>query len=157
MRTIGLAAMALAATSTASCSAPLACPTVGYSSTLTVELAEPRDDIALELCVTEGCSPRARDDLPADEPIVVCETLDCVTATPTPDEPARADDGIWMLEGDGVDGWSVTIMTGGEVVAYRLVASDGVVLDEGEVTPDWERVGGSEQCGGPREAEVVLG
>ena len=33
--------------------------------------------------------------------------------------------------------------------------ADGV-LTELTVTPDWVRVGGSAECGGPTEAEVVV-
>lgn len=150
-------AAALVATATAACAGlPTACPAVGYSSTLTVTLAEPHDGVALELCVTQGCTPRALDDVPVDEPIEVCDSMECVTASPQPE--ASADDGIWMLErGDGVDGWTITIFTGGTAVGYRLLDPAGAVLDEGEAEPDWVRVGGSEQCGGPSEAEIVLG
>lgn len=137
MRRLGLAsAAALAACTTAACSPlPVACPAIGYASTLTATLAEPRADVTLELCVTAGCTPRALDDVPVDEPIEVCESMDCVTATPEPD--TGADDGIWMLErGDSVDGWTISIMAGGETIAYRLLGADGAVLDEGEVEPD---------------------
>ena len=140
MRRLGLVATtALAASSTAACM-PIACTTIGYSSTLTLRLAEPRDDAILELCVTAGCTPRPIDD-------------------PTPAAP-DADEGIWSSVdggGDGVVGWTISIMTGGPAVVYRVLAADGTVIDDGEVEPDWVRVGGSEQCGGPAEAEVVLG
>lgn len=159
MRRLGfVAATALAASATVACMPlPVVCTTVGYASVLTVTPAEPRPDISLELCVTEGCTPRAFDEAPSDQPIEVCETEECITGAP--EEPAAsADDGIWQIEsGDGRDGWTVSIFSGGTVVAYRLLDADGALLAEGEVEPDWVRVGGSEQCGGPAEAEVVLG
>lgn len=157
MRRVALAAaVVVAAGATAACAPlPFACTTIGYSSTLTVTLADPRDDVALELCLAEGCTPRPVDEIASDEPIEICQTEACITATP--DGSAQGDDGHWALEGgDGLDGWTITIISG-DVVGYRLLAADGTVLAEGEVEPDWVRVGGSEQCGGPAEAEVVLG
>ena len=62
IRRIALAATTmLAATLTAACSAPSVCTAVDYVASLTVVLAEPRSDVTLELCVTEGCTPRALD------------------------------------------------------------------------------------------------
>lgn len=136
---------------------PLVCTTVGYSATLTVTLAEPRGDVELELCLVEGCTPRPVDEQVPDQPIEICETEACITAAPEESEQIAAG-GQWMLqEGDGVDGWTISVVGGGDVVAYRLLAADGTVVAEGESRPDWVRVGGSEACGGPHAAEVVLG
>ncbi|SDH50623.1 hypothetical protein SAMN04489720_1457 [Agrococcus jejuensis] len=140
MRRLGLVATtALAATVTAACAPlPVACPAVGYFSTLSVTLAEPRDDVALELCLSAGCAPAPLDELASDEAIA---------------------DGLFgEASGDGLEGWTISIMSGGtDAVGYRLLDVAGTVLAEGEVEPEWVRVGGSEQCGGPTEAEIVLG
>lgn len=157
----GLAALAaLVVSATAACAPlPAVCTTIGYSSTLTVTLAEPRDDVALELCLIDGCTPRPVDEVPSDAPIEPCVDDGCWTQSPAADDgPDVAADGQWVLErGDGLDGWTISILSGGDVVAYRLLAADGTVLAEGESRPDWVRVGGTEQCGGPTEAELVLG
>lgn len=141
MRRVALAAaVVVAAVATAACAPlPLACTTIGYSSTLTVTLADPRDDVALELCLSDGCTPAPLDQLSSDE--------------------AFAEGRFGEASGDGVDGWTVVLGGGGDVVGYRLLDADGTVLAEaeGELEPDWVRVGGSEQCGGPAEAELVLG
>lgn len=132
------AATTLVASATAAClPLPVACTTIGYSSTLTVTLAEPRPDATLELCLAEGCTPAPLEELSSDE--------------------AFAEGRFGEASGDGRSGWTVVLGGGGDAVGYRLLDADGAVLAEGEVEPDWVRVGGSEQCGGPAEAEVVLG
>lgn len=132
------AATALVASTTAAClPLPVACPAVGYLSALSVTLAQPRADVTLELCLTEGCTPAPLEELSSDE--------------------AFAEGLFGEASGDGISGWAVVLGGGGDVVGYRLLATDGTVLAEGAVEPVWVRVGGSEQCGGPAEAEVVLG
>lgn len=43
-----------------------------------------------------------------------------------------------------------------EQVTVRALAADGTVVSDTEVTPEWVRVGGSEQCSGPGEATVTV-
>lgn len=43
-----------------------------------------------------------------------------------------------------------------EQVTVRTLASDGTALSNTKVTPEWVRVGGSEQCGGPGETTVTV-
>lgn len=125
---------------------------------LTLTLAEPRDDVELELCLVDGCTPWPVGVLPSDEPIEPCGDGCWTQAPASGDGPDVAADGQWFLEGgDAVDGWTISVLSGGDVVAYRLLDATGTVLADGEVQPDWVRVGGTEQCGGPTEAQVVLG
>ncbi len=37
-----------------------------------------------------------------------------------------------------------------------LVSAGSATPTEHEVTPEWVRVGGTEECGGPHEAEIVV-
>ncbi len=56
---------------------------------------------------------------------------------------------------DGRAAFGVGIPRPGTVVVTVLDA-DGEVLAVHEASPDWARVGGTEACGGPSEAEVVV-
>lgn len=72
------------------------------------------------------------------------------TPTPSPTEEAlvatRVDDDTWNV---------VFLFNGPAEATVRAVASDGQVLEEREVAFEWKRVGGSERCGGPQEAEPI--
>lgn len=41
-------------------------------------------------------------------------------------------------------------------VGWRLLDASGVELAQGTADADWKRVGGTAQCGGPREAMITL-
>lgn len=71
-------------------------------------------------------------------------------------EPMVEDTGVLTLVGDGVAGWSADFVGGQSVVGYQLTDTVGGVVAEGTVDVDWVRVGGTERCGGPREAEIDL-
>ncbi|HEY9324791.1 MAG TPA: hypothetical protein VIP50_07665, partial [Agromyces sp.] len=58
----------------------------------------------------------------------------------------RIDEGTWRISFPTQSPDSLTV---------RAVAATGEVLAEREVTVEWERVGGSEQCGGPSEGEPI--
>lgn len=66
---------------------------------------------------------------------------------------------------DGVEG--VTPVTGRDTavvfpmatpdsVEVAVLAPDGAVLAQVDAAPDWVRVGGSEECGGPHAATVTV-
>ena len=63
----------------------------------------------------------------------------------------------YLARADGRSAWAITVM--GElpkdvtVTAYR---ADESIAGESTAVLVWERVGGSEQCGGPMEAEPVI-
>lgn len=71
-------------------------------------------------------------------------------------EPVVEDTGVFTLVGDGVSGWTADFVGGQSVVGYRLIDTVGGVIAEGSIDVDWVRVGGTERCGGPMEAEIEL-
>jgi hypothetical protein len=59
-------------------------------------------------------------------------------------------------ERDG-DSWTFsTDMMAPDQVTVRTLAADRQINSETDVEPDWERVGGSERCGGPAAAVVTV-
>lgn len=47
-------------------------------------------------------------------------------------------------------------MTQPKRVTVLVLGPGGEVRSDTEVTPEWERVGGDERCGGPAEATVTV-
>ena len=105
-----------------------ACPEMGWLNELTVELSGETGEVRhLELCDDTGCTPSASSRSAA--------------------APRDLGDGRWV----------VTLgMTVPESLTLRARASDGSVLAETEITPDWRRVGGTERCGGPHEGHAAV-
>lgn len=123
-----------------------ACTTIGYVSTLTVNLEGDASTVdEVRICAGEVCSVS---ELPSASPrIVVQESLDA-KASPTPaPEPspsyygARADADTWVF--------TFTLGPHPEHVSVRALAEDGTVLAEQENDLVWTRTGGTAQCGGP--------
>ena len=119
----------------------IACPAIGYVSTVEVVLV---GDIVradtVRFCDDED---RCSSELPPDSAPP--------TATPDPAEQlaytaARVDTGHW----------TITVLTGlptrGTATAY---SAEGTVVGEATATLDWERVGGTEQCGGPMGTDPI--
>lgn len=126
------------------CASPgFVCSAVGYPSVAKIALAEPRANVDLELCDGPGCVP--------GPPMVPVE-MQPPRATVEP----LVDTGVFSIVGDGLSGWSADFVGGQSVVGYRLTDTLGGVIAEGAVDVDWVRVGGTERCGGPREAEIEL-
>ncbi len=111
----------------------VACPAIGWSNTLVVQLAGDSSAVdQVQLCTDEGCAPADTTDSSG--------TLDWI-----------------MVEDNDGDSWTFSLgMSRLEQVTVRALAADGRVLSETEATPEWTRVGGSEQCGGPGEATVTV-
>ena len=106
---------------------PVACPAIGWINTLEIRLA---GDIArletLIACTDDGC------------------------ATPEqnvgPTGLQRIDDARWQL---------TLTHPAPELVTINAVDASGQLIGHSTATPDWVRVGGSEACGGPMEADAV--
>lgn len=113
--------------------APFACPAIGWSNTLTVQLVGDTSAVdQVQRCTDAGCAPAA--DVDPSGPL-----------------------GWITVESNDGDSWTFSVgMTSMEQVTVRTLAADGTVLSDTEATPEWVRVGGSAQCGGPSEATVAV-
>lgn len=79
-----------------------------------------------------------------------------IQPAPTTPLPAARDTGVMSIIGDGVTGWTADFLSGQPTIGWRLLDATGVELAQGKADADWKRVGGSAQCGGPREAMITL-
>ena len=107
------------------------CPAVGWFDTLTVQLAEDWPD-------GEGRSVRLDCGGPCDPPVLS-------------GDPSRLTAAVEGSTARFTVGMSVP-----RTVVVTVLGPDGAVLAEIDADPDWERVGGSEECGGPHEATVTV-
>lgn len=137
---------------------PTACTAIGRTDTVAVEVpgsADPASRVAgVVVCQGPDCTPGV-----PPEPAVPTAPGE---ATPGAPAVGRLPDGtaptavLPMVERDG-DVWSVP--TSSDTAGRGRVAvlgADGRVLVERDVRFTWVRHGGSEQCGGPSTAEVVV-
>lgn len=107
------------------------CTTIGWSNTLVVRVDGSADVVAaVEVCDDRGCSS----------------------------EPSR--DGVSGFSPPEVttDGWVFHLadMSLPDRVVVRALDAGHRVVHASEVEPEWERIGGSEQCGGPEKATITL-
>ncbi len=70
--------------------------------------------------------------------------------------PVADDTGVMTITGNSVSGWSAEFLGGQAAVGYLLKDATGAVVAHGVVDVDWVRVGGTERCGGPREAQIEI-
>lgn len=139
-----LAALALACAVLTGCAPPgFACSAVWYPVVAHVVLSEPRIGVKLELCTGEGCEPGL--------PMAFQETQSAYSSV----EP-MIDPGFMSITGGGVTGWSADMLGAYPVLGYRLSDASGTTIAQGSVEVEWVRTGGTERCGGPREAHVEL-
>jgi hypothetical protein len=134
------------------------CPAVGHFSTFVVRLDDgwPLDEartVTLRCPEDDVCDVRAsvrpEDVLPEPEPHVVPFDEPRLQTGPPPATPGSATQTLRDGTAEFVLGSSpgpvlVTVSEAGEDVVSMIVQ------------PEWVRVGGSEECGGPQEAEVVV-
>lgn len=122
----------------AGCSAlQLACPAVGWINVVTVQIEGSAEAVGLvervEFCDDRQCSQSAAA-LPD-------------TSSVLPYIAEKIEQGRWRISTD---------MSAPETATIRALAADGAELAATTETLDWERVGGSEQCGGPGVADVSI-
>lgn len=113
----------------------VACPAIGWINELTIELEGDVSEVAeVQLCVDDLCVPAEGGAVP-DELTQVAP-------------PSQSSSG---------DRWAFTTgMSTPDAFTVRVLSTDGTIRTEVEAAPDWVRVGGSEQCGGPGEATVTV-
>jgi hypothetical protein len=130
---LGACAVAAAlAFSACAAGATTVCPAIGWSNLLTVELAAGRPAV-------EGGSL-----------IVECSSRCGLTPGPT-DEPDEV-----SLPLSGRSTVVQLDMTTPDSVVVTVLGPDGATLADLETDLDWRRVGGTEECGGPMAASVVV-
>ena len=152
-RLLGLAVAVIMSSTVSGCS--WACTTIGWMNSVNIELDGDAGDVAaVELC-TDGVCASSAPLLPgSDEPLQVMTALPEASVTPS---SAPADD-MLMFSTERIDEdiWRISFPTRTpDSVVVRAVSATGEVLAEREATVEWERVGGSEQCGGPAEGEPI--
>lgn len=112
---------------------PLACPAIGWSNIVTVQLRGDTSSVAqVQLCVDGACGPA--EDVDMTGPLGMVSLSD-------------HEGGAWAFHVD---------MGFPSEFTVRSLAADGSVLSDSEVAPEWVRVGGSAHCGGPAEATVEI-
>ena len=150
VRVFGLAAGLLMSSALSGCA--VACPAIGWVNAVNVELGGNADDAAaVQLCVDGVCAESAPVLPVTDEPLRLSTALpDLATAAPSESpllfSTARLDERTWRITFTTEAPDSITV---------RAVTATGDVLAEQDATLEWQRVGGSEQCGGPLEGTPI--
>lgn len=132
---LGIAAMGLSIVVGGAGCVP-ACPTTGYFSTFEIVLegSDAAEAERVALCTELGCS------------VPVSETT-----------PAPAAGPLYTLTELGGERWRIDFIAGApEEATIAVFAEDGTELGRSTTRLEWRRVGGSEECGGPREAGPVV-
>ena len=134
------------------------CPAIMHGASLTVRLADDWPTGAAERATVrcpdgDVCGAIAPSDLtvlPQPEAVPVPPPG---TAPPPTPEPSPGSSGTTQELDDGAASWSVI---GAREELVVSVSGAGGVLTETTVRPEWVRVGGTAECGGPTTAEVVV-
>lgn len=144
----GLAGVLLLSLALSGCA--VACPAIGWINAVNIEIDGHRDDVAsVELCVDGVCAAAAPVLRGADEPLTVMTALPEEGSTAAPlvsFSTERIDERTWRI--------SFPTQTP-DLITVRAVSATGDVLAERDATLEWQRVGGSEQCGGPLEGTPI--
>lgn len=158
------AALVLATTGCAGIG-PTACTAMGWSDTVLVEVpgsADPASGVVdVVVCQGTGCTPGE-----PSPPVLPTVPGDATPGAPPVGAPSSdalgpTDDDVRSLvfptaTPDG-DVWSVPTTTGTDDRGrVAVLGVEGRVLVERDVRFTWVRHGGSEQCGGPSTARVVV-
>ncbi|RZU65863.1 hypothetical protein EV379_2201 [Microterricola gilva] len=151
IRVFGLAAVLLLSLAVPGCAE--ACPAIGWINAVNIELDGHVDDVAaVELCFDGVCSEAAPFVRLTDVPLHVA------TALPEDDPTAAstAESLLFSTERINERTWRITFPTQApDSLTVRAVSAAGEVLAEGDATLEWQRVGGSERCGGPLEGAPI--
>ncbi|TIH30825.1 hypothetical protein [Subtercola vilae] len=136
---------AVAMLALSACASPFgqACTAIGWINSLDVRLDGTADAVAgvawVELCDDSGCSKTAE------------QVRAMQTATPGAALP------LYQASASGAASWNVSVgMSRPAQVTVTAYAADATVLGATAATPEWARVGGSEQCGGPGAAAPIM-
>ncbi|SFF32234.1 hypothetical protein [Blastococcus tunisiensis] len=132
----GVAVMA-AAVALGACAggAPTVCPAIGWTNAVIVELADDWPPVEGG-SLTVDCAPMCGWAVVEDAPLAEQDHLAVPLEGPT---------AVVQLD-----------MSAPDAVSIRVLGPDKTELADVDTDLDWRRVGGSEQCGGPMEATVVV-
>ncbi|RLV55513.1 hypothetical protein D9V41_10495 [Aeromicrobium phragmitis] len=107
-----------------------ACTTIGWFNEVSVQFDGESSPVAsVELCVDGDCAPPGQGHPSPDATLAPPETQE------------------WVF---------TTNMSTPDVLTVRAYRPDGTILAEEHVQPEWVRVGGTEECGGPHLATVTV-
>lgn len=121
------------------------CPAVGYFNTAHLMLSEPRPGLNLELRAEYTTEPE-----PTNAPMEYFTTGD-------PSLEAMNETGVDDLTGNSVSGWTaVTNTSAPPTFGYRITDASRATVAEGSVEVAWVQIGGTTECGGPKEADITL-
>ncbi|MCL9663625.1 hypothetical protein L2091_00080 [Curtobacterium albidum] len=143
---------------------PTACTAIGWSNTVAVEIpgsADPASGVAgVVVCQGVDCTPGE-----TTPPVLPTAPGDATpggppAGIPSSDASVPTDDAVRSLvfptaTPDG-DVWSVPTTGTDERGRVAVIGAADRVLVERDVRFTWVRHGGSEQCGGPSTAQVVV-
>ena len=137
------------------CSFSNVCPAIGWINTVAVTLDGHTQDVAVvELCADNVCSVPHQIQSTSGEPAPT-KTLSpsqLATGTSLPD----ATGALFHASQSSEHSWEIaTGMSTPKNATVRALSARGEVLAERDVTLNWSRVGGSESCGGPGEADPI--
>lgn len=160
------AALLTAVLSGCAISAPKACPAIGWSNQLPVEVAGNTARIrALQLCFDGNCRMvKTRLDSVSTDPFETLPPNDvgaapwqgADTAEPTPQDSDTTDSLPLFATHTEENRWEIHLMMRSpQNITIRALAPNQEILAEQDYELEWVRVGGSEECGGPAEAESV--
>ena len=150
--------VSISAVVVAGCGTPAVCPAVLHGASLTVRLADGWGD-AERLRVTLRCPDGVECGFLAPDDLTVLPEPEEVPVPPPGSAPMPAPEPSPEAGGTSQeldDGEATYFLDGPREELIVTVHGVDRVLLERTVTPDWVRVGGSVECGGPTEAEVVV-
>lgn len=125
----------------------VACPAIGYVSTLTVNIEGNAAAVSeVSVCDKTGCSePEPTAATPAPQKTVVTEI-----SPGSPEPQPTVSRAPFYSHREDPDTWAFTLGFGTpSEVTVKAHAADGTVIAEKNQALVWTRVGGTEQCGGP--------
>ena len=139
---------------------PTACPAIGYSTVVSVEVSGPRTDAvaAVQICSDDdGCSNGAPLQAPSDplESPSLKPPSPLVTPETHQSEPVSLFSSFFTFR-ISEKSWEIgTGMVQPTVAIVQALDSSGEVLARTEAALEWTRIGGSEQCGGNTRSTTV--
>jgi hypothetical protein len=127
----------------------VACPAVGWVTTITVRLEGALGAVNdVQLCTPEGCSvPNATSPQAASPKSAVPSSADDRSLAPSPFLASKTAINTWLFTVSGPLPDEVTT---------HVAAKDGILIAQQHSLLEWTRVGGSEQCGGQMTTPPII-